>query len=567
MQWTRVIQVRQRDKYGRSIMRRVPPSSRRGAWVREPRGARRVGQHAAVATRRLRRRLRATRRHSVAMQMLRAGSVRLRATRVAQALKVAALAIKPAARTVAGSIGVPSAAPDAASAAVQRRVWALALPAIGEQVLALAVGLSDTFLSGHLSATAAQHLGYGRAEAVAAIGAASTVVWVVLTAYFAVNVGVTALVARSTGAKDHALAMRAAGQGIVLGGVAGLLVAALAAPLATGVTDVLGLRGQIAMLAACYIRVLSLALPATGIASAANAAMRGAGDTRRPMLVMLVVNGANILGSWLLLNGLPRLGVPTIGVIGSACGAASGWVLGAIVALAFLRRAHSSAPRLTRAGLHPHRETMLRILRVGLPSTVELVIFQIGVVTFVRVIVGLGPTVYAANVAINAVESIGILPAFGFSVAATALVGQALGAGEPDLAVRSTWATLRPCLVVVAGLGVVALCVPQALLAFFVADPSVLRAGDIAMRLSCLTLPASAVAFVFNGALRGAGDTRFPVVVRAAGTWGMRLPLAALLVPVLALPGGRLVMAMDFSTQAVLAYMRFRSGRWRRARV
>src|SRR5260221_525885 len=285
------------------------------------------------------------------------------------------------------------------------------------------------------------------------------------------------------------------------------------------------------------------------------------------MLVMLGVNGINMAGSWILVSGKPALGIPAIGVIGSACGAASGWILGALFALYLVRHTRADRPRLQWANIVPHRETMRRILHVGLPSTVELVIFQLGVVSFLRVVVGLGPTVYAANVAINTIESIGTLPALGFSVAATALVGQALGAGDPELAARSTWATLRPCLMIIITLGLVALLLPQYLLGFVVADPHVLHAGSVAMRISCLTLPASATAFVFNGALRGAGDTKFPVVVRAAGTWGMRLPLAMFLVPALALPGGRLVMAIDFMTQAALGYWRFSSGRWLRARV
>jgi multidrug resistance protein, MATE family len=457
--------------------------------------------------------------------------------------------------------------PAISSQALRQRVWNLALPAIGEQVLALGVGLSDTFLSGHLTTTAERHLGYGREQAVASIGAASTIVWVVLTAFFAVNVGITALVARAAGAKDRPLAARALGQGLLLGAAAGAAVALIAAPLATVITTLLGLSGQVAELAASYIRILSLALPATGVASAANAAMRGSGDTRRPMLVMLVVNGINIVGSWLLLSGMPAWGIPAIGVRGSAIGAATGWTLGAVTAVLMVRHARGDRPRLLWSNLRPQRETLQRILRVGLPSTAELVIFQVGVVTFLRVVVGLGPTAYAANVAINSVESIGTLPAFGFAVAATALVGQALGAGDSELAARATWATLRPCLTIIACFGLVALVIPQLLLGFIVADPQVLAAGSAAMRLSCLTLPASATAFVFNGALRGAGDTKFPVVVRAAGTWGMRLPLAMFLVPLLALPGGRLVMALDFTTQASLAYWRFHSGRWLRARV
>ena len=447
------------------------------------------------------------------------------------------------------------------------RVWALALPAIGEQLLALGVGVSDTFLAGHLILRATQHLGYGPATAVAAVGVASTAVWVCLTAFFAVNVGVTALVARAVGSGDRPLAAKAAGQGMLLGAIVGLAMVMLAVPLASAITTALGVSGQVAGLAASYIRVFSIALPATGATSAATAAMRGAGDARRPLIVMLCVNGANILGSWTLMNGLPALGIVPIGVIGSACGAAAGWALGCVLAIGLLTRTHPRAPKLTLPALRPDREVAVRILRVGLPSAGELVVFQLGIVTFNRVVVGLGPTVYAANPTINTVESMGTLPGFGFGVATTTLVGQALGAVDADAAVRATRLALRPCVAVMGAIGLLALLLPQVMIGLFVNDPAVVAAGSVAMRLSVFTLPASAAVFIFNGALRGAGDTRFPVLVRATGTWGVRVPLAICIIPLLALPGARLAMALDYCTQAGIAYWRFRGGRWRRARV
>lgn len=450
---------------------------------------------------------------------------------------------------------------------LRSRVWGLALPAIGEQVLALGVGVSDTFLGGHLSTAAVAHLGYGPTIAIASIGVAVTAVWICLTAFFAVNIGVTALVARATGARDQPLAAKAAGQGILLGLAVGALMVALAMPLASLITGVMGVSGQVAELGATYIRVFSLALPATGAASASTAAMRGAGDARRPLLVMVIVNGANIVGSWTLMNGVPALGIPAIGVIGSACGAAAGWTLGAVLAVFLLTRQHSRAPRLTRRALRSDRDIARRILRVGLPSAAELIIFQLGVLMFSRLVVGLGATAYAANMTINTVENLGTLPGFGFGVATTALVGQALGATDPDLAVRATFAALRPCLMLVGTLGVLAFVLPQLLIGLFVADPSVLLAGDVAMRFSLLTLPASGAAFVLNGALRGAGDTRFPVLVRASGTWGVRVPVALCLIPLLALPGARVAMALDFWTQAGLSFWRFKSGKWRQTRV
>lgn len=502
----------------------------------------------------------------------RGGSQALRSQAVPLALR-SRRAPRPVAACPAVAVpGVSRPAPASGDAAssdreLRGRVWSLALPAIGEQLLALGVGVSDTFLAGHLLQRAVQHLGYGPATAVAAVGVASTAVWVCLTAFFAVNVGVTALVARAVGSGDKALAAKAAGQGVLLGAAIGLAMVALAVPLASAITAALGVSGQVAALAATYIRVFSIALPATGAASALTAAMRGAGDARRPLLVMLFVNGANIAGSWTLMNGLPALGIAPIGVIGSACGAAAGWLLGCALAVALLARTHPRAPKLTLPALRPDREVAVRILRVGLPSAGELVVFQLGIVTFNRVVVGLGATIYAANITINTVESMGTLPGFGFAVATTTLVGQALGAVDAETAVRATRLALWPCVAVMGAIGLLALLVPQVMVGLFVNDPGVVAAGTTAMRLSVITLPASAAVFVFNGALRGAGDTRFPVLVRATGTWGVRLPVALCIIPLLALPGARIAMALDFCTQAGLAYWRFRGGRWRRASV
>ena len=204
---------------------------------------------------------------------------------------------------------------------------------------------------------------------------------------------------------------------------------------------------------------------------------------------------------------------------------------------------------------------------MGLPSAAELFVLQFGVVAFSRFVVSLGAVTYAANLTINTIESIGNLPGLGFAVAATTLVGQALGADDPEMAKRSAWAALRPCFIFMLSMGICALVLPQFLLSLFVADNSVVAAGTSSLRFSLLTLPALAISFIFNGSLRGAGDTKFPVVVRAAGTWGLRMPVALLLIPWLGLPGARLAMAADFWMQAALSWWRFRSGRWRKAHV
>lgn len=456
---------------------------------------------------------------------------------------------------------------DMSQAELRKQVWKLSAPAIGEQLLGLGVSTSDTFLSGHLSTYASAQLGYDQATAVAAVGAAGMVNWIILTAFFGVNSGVTALVARATGARDRRLAAITAAQGALLGVVAGLIMVAMSVPLAGLITEAMGVSGEVAKLTAEFIRISSLGLPATGIASACTAAMRGGGDTRRPVGVMLVVNGVNIVASWLLLNGAPGLGIQPVGVIGSAIGAACGWTLGAILAVFLLTRAHPFAPRVARADFRLSWDVAQRALRIGLPSAAELVIFQAGALVFNHQVVSLGSVPYAASVTINTVNSLGTLPAFGFSVAATSLVGQSLGARSPKLARRAALASLWPCVALMIGIGLICAIFPQIMMGLFIADPQVIQIGDVGQRLSLLTLPVSGATFIFNGALRGAGDTKFPMVVRASGTWGMRVPLTMFLLPIFGLTGACFAMAMDFTGQAALAFWRFQSGKWRKARV
>src|SRR5258706_5553036 len=139
---------------------------------------------------------------------------------VPRRLRVLSAPTRPPRRSAAPSAQPARAQAKAAplsEAELRKRVMGLALPAIGEQLLTLAVGVSDTFLAGHLSQSAVAEIGYGRAPALAAGGVAAPAAWAVRNAFFPVNIGVTALVARATRAQDKPLAARAPGQGLLLG--------------------------------------------------------------------------------------------------------------------------------------------------------------------------------------------------------------------------------------------------------------------------------------------------------------------------------------------------------------
>lgn len=448
---------------------------------------------------------------------------------------------------------------------LRRRVFLLALPAVGEQLLNTTVGLVDVYLVGHISGESAAYLGYGSAAALTGVGLANQITWLITMLFAAVAVGSTALIARAVGAKDDELANLALRQSLLVGGAMGLLGMLLSLLLAAPAMALLGAPAEAAPIGTDFLQLVALTFLPAALLFVGTAALRGAGDTRTPLLVMLGVNAINVLVSWLLING--QFGLPILGANGAAWGAALARGLGGVAVLVVLLRGRGLL-RLTW-NLQPHWQTVRRIVAVGAPSGAEQLVFQGALLLFVRLITGLGTAAYAAHNITITIESVSFLPGMGFAVAATTLVGQNLGARKPDDATRGAHEAALQGGAFMSLLGLVMIVFPVPLLALFSNDPSVVAAGIWPLRLAGLAQPALALSFIYSGALRGAGDTRWPLYTKIISTWGLRLPLALLLVPLagLGLGGIWLAMVSDFFMQGLLAFWRFRRGAWKSIRV
>lgn len=443
---------------------------------------------------------------------------------------------------------------------LRRQVLTLALPAVGEQFLNLLVGLSDVYLIGHISVLAAQQLGYGPAEGLAGVGLANYVVWLVTTLFMAGAVGSTALIARATGAKDRAEANDVVRQSVLLGLLMGVIGMAGMYLFAPGAMRLFGAPAEIVPLGVDFLQITAFSMPLTGVMFMCNAALRGAGDTKTPLLVMLLVNGLNIGISWLLING--QLGFTPLGVSGAAWGMAIGRALGGVFVIGVLLRG-VGVIKLDRLPL-PSRDTLRRILRIGLPTGAEMLAFQSALMLYARFVTHLGTVPYAAhNTVINA-ESISFLPGLGFAVAATTLVGQGLGAGDRQFARRSGHEAYFQSAIFMTIMGILFILVPEWFLSLLVDDPAVVAAGVQPLRMVGVIQPLLAANFVYAGALRGAGDTRWPLLIKLVCPWLVRLPLAFWLIPLYGLSGAWIAMSVDLALQGVLAWWRFRGNRWER---
>lgn len=447
------------------------------------------------------------------------------------------------------------AARAAAEQGLRQEVLRLALPAMGEQMLSLMVSLVDTMLVGHLGA-----------EALAGVSLATQWVFMASTLFSAISTGSVALVARAAGAQDLETANRTARQSVIVGLAVGLLATALAVLLAGPAVVLMGAEPASLQQGISYLRIAGMAFALQAVMFVCNACLRGVGDTRTTLKVMLVVNVINVVVAWTAING--PLGLPRLGVAGSALGAAAGRAAGGLLALGILLKGRSGL-KLDLRGWGPDLETIRRLLRVGLPTGGEQLLMRVGMMSFVRVVASMGTVVVAAHAVALRVESISYMPGFGFAIAGTTLVGQGLGARDPQRAERSGYLTYQIAAVLMMAMGLIFILLPRPLISLFTAEEDVIATAVAPLRIIGFVQPLLAASMVFAGSLRGAGDTRFPMYVTGPVILAVRVPTALLLGIVLGmgLAGAWLGMATDLVVRGVIFFLRFRSGRWKAAQV
>ena len=435
------------------------------------------------------------------------------------------------------------------------RVLKLALPAVGEQMLNMMVGIVDTFLVGHLGAAA-----------LAGVGLGNQIIMLATSVFAAIATGTTALVARHSGAQEPASANRVFHQSYILGAIVGLLTTAVCFVGARASMQALGAQGDVVDLGSTYMRIVVPSLLASAFMFIGNAAMRGAGDTRTPMKVMGVVNVVNIVVAYTLINGVGPF--PALGVAGSALGASLGRTSGCLVVISILLRGRAGL-HLSRANLHLDMSQLRRVINVGIPAGMEMLSMRLGMTIFASVVASLGTTAYAAHQVVMSSESLSFMPGFGFGVAAATLVGQGLGARAPQRAENNARLAWGLAVLLMSTMGLLFFAFAGSFMRFFTTDADVIAQGIAPLRLIAIVQPLLATTMVLSGGLRGAGDTRGPFLVTTLGIWLVRLPLGFFLVnnTSLGLTAAWITMILDQFVRSIFFVIRFRSGRWKRLRV
>jgi len=430
-------------------------------------------------------------------------------------------------------------------------VWSLAWPAIVGNLLNSTVGLVDLKIVGVL--------GPG---AIAAVTTGNRLFFVIQAVLIAVTTGTTALVARAWGANERGEAELVARASVWLCAGLALLYTVPSVVFAESIARVFRLEPETVRLAAIFIRWLSLFHVMFAVGFALATALRAAGDTRSPLWVAAAANVLNVALAYGLVNG--RFGLPAFGVAGAALANGLAFSFGTLLLLAlWLRGRLRIGPGRGRALERPR---VARLLRIGYPAGLEQAVWQGGLVLFLWIVAFYGTAPYAAYGIGVSLLSFSFVVGFGFSIAAATLVGQHLGAGDPEGAARSGWHAMGLSVAVMIVFGAAIVAGARPLAAFLIDDPEVVRLTVAFIWVLGSVQALMAIEFTLAGALRGAGDTRFPLITVICGLFGGRIALAALFAWLgLAVEWVFAALIADYVVKASLLIWRFHSRRWARA--
>lgn len=447
---------------------------------------------------------------------------------------------------------------DLRSDRLSRTILGLAAPSVAESMLTTLVYLVDTILISWLNDPIA----------LAAVGLSSTLMWAADGLFQAISVSASAMVARFWGSRDFEAARQVAGQVLVLSVLVALVLMAVLIPIARFFLQVMGGEPDVVAQGTEYIRILLATSIISFPLSVANSIMRATGDTQRPMYITGLMNAWNVVSAYVLIFGLGP--VPRLELRGAAIATSSARTLGGIIALWVVFSPKTSIRLRLVDMLHWDWGLIWRIMRISLPNLGETIVSRLGFILFTRILSALGTVALAAHQVALRIESLAYMPGWGLSVAAAALVGQALGAQKEDVAEHGIRRTLLMGNGAMAVLGGVFVTLGPAIVrAFGIGEPTLADMATTVIRISALELFGLCSLMILSGCLRGAGDTRTPMIVTLAGTILFRVPITYLFAIVLhgGLRGVWLATAVDWSMRALIMFFLYLRGRWKTVTV
>ena len=319
------------------------------------------------------------------------------------------------------------------------------------------------------------------------------------------------------GAKDTASASRLGRQSLLWSVLLSLPLAASGFFLAHPLTRVFGLAPDVTEIGASYLQVTMGTVVVLVALIIGGGVLRGAGDTKTPMIVTAIANVVNIALAYGLIYG--HAGLPKLGAVGSAWATFAARTLALVLLLIVLWRGRNGVRIGGGGNWRPDWSVVRQVLSLGVPASLEQLINATAFLFLTVLVARLGTDTLAAQRISMTALSFSFLPGFGFGTAATTLVGQSVGARRVRVGAAAARIATAAAVLWMSAIGLVAFVLARPIMAQFTSDPDVIRIGAEGLRVVALSQPFWAVGIVLSGALRGAGDTRYPLLIGTSGIW------------------------------------------------
>ncbi len=444
---------------------------------------------------------------------------------------------------------------DFLTGSIEKAIFMLSVPMILEMMMESLFAVVDVFFVGRLGV-----------DAIATVGLTEAIIMIVYSICVGLSMGVTAMVSRRVGEKKYKDASDVAFQSILIGVFLALIIGIIGFVFAKDLLHLMGASEELINQGYGYTQVLIGGNVTIMLLFILNAVFRGAGDASIAMRALWISNGLNLILDPLFIFGIgPWEG---LGVQGAAIATTIGRSVGVGYQLYILFNG-KSVIKMVKANMAFRLKITQRLIKVSLGGMGQYLISTASWIFLVRIISYFGSDAVAGYTISIRIIIFTILPSWGISNAAATLVGQNLGADQPERAEKSVWKCAFYNMLFLFFISIVFFVFAEFLVGIFSSEPEVLKHGVIALRYICTGYVFFAYGMVVSQAFNGAGDTRTPTIVNFFSYWMLQIPLAYLLAMNTAfeIKGIYIAILAAEIFLAIVIVLIFRKGKWKLMKV
>ncbi|MBZ0155278.1 MAG: MATE family efflux transporter [Alphaproteobacteria bacterium] len=436
-------------------------------------------------------------------------------------------------------------------------IWQISWPMLLVMIFNFFVGLTDIYVAGFISP-----------DVQAVVGFVGQIYFLIILIANAISIGTVALLSRAIGARNYDHALEIARQSLAFSALSAVALTVFGLAFPREIVLLAGFPPGIQEMGVRFLRIFALALGPNYLLIISNAIFRASGEVKKNLLSMFLVSIINIVGNFIFVFGI--FSFPGLGYIGIALATALSATVGMVVCLVLFRtsrwrllyaRPWSFSPSLTR-----------KIIDLSWPAALLQIAWNAGSLILYNILGRLGQeSITGLSSLTNGlrIEAVIYLPAFALHMAASVLVGQNLGAGNPERAEKIGWKITFSGIILISVMALFIFAGAERLASLVTKSPDVLAETARYLRIMMLSEPFMALSTILGGSLQGAGDTKGAMWIVVIAMWLVRIPLAYFL----ALGAGYgalgvwVAMVASMLVQGTLIAWRFRRGRWKELHV